>query len=241
MNSDPAAQLRLLDLQAVDTALAQQRYRREHLPELGEIATLTDQLNKLHGEAVSAQTQVDDLAREQQRIDRDVQQVRARKDRDQQRMLAGGLPAKELSGLEHELQTLARRQGELEDIELEVMQQVEDAEKSLVAVREQETELRARSDTLTAGRDAAYAEIDAVIADRTAERVRTAGEIPADLVALYQKIRDGSGGVGAAALKQRRCEGCRLELAPTEMVTIRRAPADEVLRCEECRRILVRL
>jgi predicted nucleic acid-binding Zn-ribbon protein len=64
--------------------------------------------------------------------------------------------------------------------------------------------------------------------------------LPAELVALYDKVRAASGGVGAAALQRGRCEGCHLQLNTTDLNRIREAPADEVLRCEECRRILVR-
>ncbi|MGI9007232.1 MAG: zinc ribbon domain-containing protein [Streptosporangiaceae bacterium] len=53
-------------------------------------------------------------------------------------------------------------------------------------------------------------------------------------------MRAQHGGVGAAALHQRRCQGCHLTLNTVDVNTIRAAPPDEVLRCEECRRILVR-
>ena len=64
-------------------------------------------------------------------------------------------------------------------------------------------------------------------------------DLPADLVALYEKIRESTG-VGAALLRAGRCEGCRLELSGSERSRVRSAPPDEVIRCEECRRILVR-
>ena len=60
------------------------------------------------------------------------------------------------------------------------------------------------------------------------------------LLALYAKIREASGGIGAAELRQRRCGGCRLELNQLDLSSIRAAAADDVVRCEECRRILVR-
>ena len=63
--------------------------------------------------------------------------------------------------------------------------------------------------------------------------------LDAALLALYEKIRESSG-AGAAMLRARRCEGCRLELNPQELQRIRSAADDEVVRCEECRRILVR-
>ena len=62
----------------------------------------------------------------------------------------------------------------------------------------------------------------------------------AELVALYEKIRARENGVGAAALHQRRCPGCRLELTASDVSRLRDAAPDEVLRCEQCQRILVR-
>jgi predicted nucleic acid-binding Zn-ribbon protein len=89
-------------------------------------------------------------------------------------------------------------------------------------------------------RDAAFADIDAAATRRGAERSEIAGELPADLVTLYDKIRATSGGVGAAMLRHRRCEGCHLELAGSELNAVRVAAPDAVVRCENCRRILVR-
>ncbi|OEV11699.1 hypothetical protein AN219_29585, partial [Streptomyces nanshensis] len=92
----------------------------------------------------------------------------------------------------------------------------------------------------TARRDAALAEIDAELAGVRKERETIAGAVPGELLKLYDKIREREGGVGAAKLYQRRCEGCRLELNITELNDVREAPADTVVRCENCRRILVR-
>jgi predicted nucleic acid-binding Zn-ribbon protein len=59
-------------------------------------------------------------------------------------------------------------------------------------------------------------------------------------MALYDRLRNSKGGVGAAALRARECGGCRLSLDNAELAVIRKAPSDEVIRCEECQRILVR-
>jgi predicted nucleic acid-binding Zn-ribbon protein len=48
------------------------------------------------------------------------------------------------------------------------------------------------------------------------------------------------GGVGAAELRQRRCTGCQLEINAAELREFAAAAEDEVLRCEECGRILIR-
>ena len=74
----------------------------------------------------------------------------------------------------------------------------------------------------------------------TAERASVAAEIPADLLALYERIRAAEGGVGAGEISRGRCGGCRLDLMGNEIAAIRAAAPDEVLRHEECTRIMVR-
>lgn len=238
----PDVQQRLLELQAVDTAVAQRAHRRRTLPELAVIAEASQRLATLSGDVVRAQTEIGDLDREQRRLELDVEQVCARSERDEQRLVSGAVTSpKELERLQHEVQSLARRQGDLEDQVLELMERRETADAALADINrsvEQVTEQRAEA---TARRDAAFAEIDAEVSEREAERARLTEELPTDLVALYERIRASAGGIGAAALRQRRCEGCRMELANTDVNRVRNAPPDEVLRCEECGRILVRI
>ncbi len=57
---------------------------------------------------------------------------------------------------------------------------------------------------------------------------------------LYTRLREQKGGVGAAALRARRCGGCSLQLNASELADIAKTASDVVLRCEECNRILVR-
>ncbi|HVX42235.1 MAG TPA: C4-type zinc ribbon domain-containing protein [Mycobacteriales bacterium] len=240
MNADPAAQIRLLDVQSVDTALNQLAHRRDHLPEIQKITEIDEELATHRADAVRAETEVSDLDREQKRIDRDVEQVRARAERDQGRLQSGAGSAKELENLQHEVASLQRRQSTLEDQELEIMERREEAEGRLTEVAAKVDELTAARAELEGTRDEALKEIEAQIAERQSERAEIVGDIPADLLALYDKIRAQSGGVGAAMLSQRRCEGCRIELAGGELETVRKAAPDTVVRCEECRRILVR-
>ena len=166
--------------------------------------------------------------------------VRQRETRNQQRLQLGGIPAKELSGLEHELTTLKRRQGTLEDEALEIMEQRESVESELAQAQSEAAEIDSDRASATAERDEAFGEIDATVRARREARAPLAESIPADLLGLYDKICAGHDGVGAAALKQRRCQGCRIELAGSELNAARDAADDDVLRCDNCRRILVR-
>jgi predicted nucleic acid-binding Zn-ribbon protein len=240
VNADHAAQLRLLDLQAADTSLAQLAHRRATLPELVALAEREERSQSLQNDLVDAQTRVDDVAGDQRRLENDVDAVRARAVRDEQRLQAGGLPSKELEGLQHELTTLARRQSSLEDELLDVMEQREQADTVLTELTKQRGELDTERGELVAARDTAFGEIDAAAQQRTAERTAIAAELPADLLALYERAREHSGGVGAAMLRSRRCEGCHIELSGSELASVRSAAPDEVVRCDNCRRILVR-
>ncbi|HZY74751.1 MAG TPA: C4-type zinc ribbon domain-containing protein [Jatrophihabitantaceae bacterium] len=240
MNADPAAQLRLLDLQAADTALAQLAHRRATLPELAALAEREKRGTELHNEAIDAETLLADIVDEQRKLENEVDAVRTRASRDEQRLQSGGLPAKELESLQHEVTSLARRQSALEDDLLEVMERHEEADARLAEVSAARAALDAERAELEAARDAAFAEIDAAVTARGAERSAIAGDLPADLLALYEKAREHGGGVGAAMLRQRRCEGCRIELSGAELSAVRAAEPDAVVRCEECRRILVR-
>jgi hypothetical protein len=240
VKADPEAQRRLLDVQAIDTALAQLAHKRRTLPELAEIETLARQLSALEDQRVRAQVAVDDLDRDIARIERDVEQVRGRKDKDQARLDTGRGPARELEALQHELVSLSRRQTELEDSELELMEQRETAQGTLDQLLAQLATAREARDAAEARRDKSLADIAKEEDFRTSARRPLVGDLPADLVTLYDKIRESSGGLGAALLKGGRCGGCRLELSGSERSRIKAAPPDEVVRCDDCRRIMVR-
>ncbi|HET7691225.1 MAG TPA: C4-type zinc ribbon domain-containing protein [Nocardioidaceae bacterium] len=184
---------------------------------------------------------VDDLTREQKKADQDVEQVKARRKRDQDRMDQGLVSnPKDLEHLSHELVSLDRRITELEDIELEVMEQLETAQSELASLRDQLETIDEKGKGLLASRDEKAAALQEESQKVTGDRTWTASGVPDDLMALYEKLRESKGGVGAAALRQRRCGGCGLELSPADLAAIKARPTDDVVRCEECSRILVR-
>ncbi|MER5499825.1 MULTISPECIES: zinc ribbon domain-containing protein [unclassified Streptomyces] len=241
MNAAPADQIRLLDVQALDVRLSQLAHRRKSLPEHAEIESLTSDLAQLRDLLVASQTEESDTAREQTKAEQDVDQVRQRAARDQQRLDSGAITSpKDLESLQREIASLAKRQGDLEDVVLEVMERRESAQERVTELSDRVSAVQAKVDDATARRDAATRELDAEVATVTKEREVVAGSVPADLLKLYDKLREQQGGVGAARLYQRRCEGCRLELNITEINEVKAAAPDTVLRCENCRRILVR-
>jgi predicted nucleic acid-binding Zn-ribbon protein len=239
VKADPQAQRRLLDLQAIDTALGQLAHKRRNLPEHAELDRLARELSALEDERVRAQVGVDDYDRDIARLEKDVDQVRARAAKDQSRLDVGTGPARELEALQHELGTLKRRQNELEDAELELMEKREEAQAVLDDVGQRLAAAREKRDETERRRDETLAGVSRDEEFRRSGRAPLVADLPADLVALYEKIREQSG-IGAALLRAGRCGGCRLELSGSERSRVRSADPDEVVRCDECRRILVR-
>ncbi len=239
--ADPFAQMRLLDLQAADTHLDQIAHRRANLSEIGRVREAESGLHRLRALIVAGETEVSDRERELRKMENDVEQVRMRAQKDQQLLDSGSISnPKQLEDLAHEVGSLQRRQSALEDDELALMEQLEDARSSLAKLHADraslDVELGSASEALTA----VERELEHEHAEVSKQRSAVAAEIPADLLRAYEKIRADSGGVGAALLQHGRCGGCRLSINPNEMARIKAARSDEVLRCEECRRIMVR-
>lgn len=167
--------------------------------------------------------------------------MRQRAVRDQQRLDSGAVSSpKDLESLQREITSLAKRQGDLEDVVLEIMERREAAQERVAELTERVSAVQSKVDDATARRDAATAGLDAEAATVTKDRQVVAEAVPADLMKLYDKLRVQQGGVGAARLYQRRCEGCRLELNMAEVNEVKAAAPETVLRCENCHRILVR-
>ena len=241
MKADPSAQVRLLDLQDLDSRADQLRHQRSSLAEIAVLAELIEERATLDGRAQDARIAVEDLTVEQTKVDADVEQVKARKQRDQQRMDQGLVSnPKDLQRMQQEMVSLERRISSLEDEEIEVMERLEEAQSTLDTVTTQLAATDQKIAAASAARDEKTSEIDHSLGDLESQRGPVAAELPADLVTLYDRLRQSKGGVGAALLRARRCSGCMLDLDNAELATIRAAADDDVMRCEECSRILVR-
>jgi predicted nucleic acid-binding Zn-ribbon protein len=192
-------------------------------------------------ELVTADTEVSDLQREQKKADSDVDQVRQRKARNQQKLDSGQISSpRDLENLQHEIGSLDRRISDLEDSELEVMERLEAAEVVQADLRSRADAFAGRQAELEGTRDGVVKELDEQRDGVAAKRAGIVAEMPADLLTTYQKLRERNGGIGAAPLVGKRCMGCRMELAPSDLSKFKAAAPDVVLRCEECGRILVR-
>jgi uncharacterized protein len=241
LKADPAAQLKLLDLQALDARADQLRHQLASLPELAEIDALEARRKELDDQARDARIAVGDLTVEQKKIDADVEQVKTRRTRDQDRIDRGLIAnPKDIERMQHEMVSLERRITSLEDDELEIMATLEDAQRTLDSLTGEIAAADERLGELRAARDDKGRDVEAELAEQVGRREELARDLPEDLLALYEKLRANRRGVGAAELRQRRCTGCQLTIDFAELAVIKKAPTDLVIRCEECSRILVR-
>ena len=241
VKASPEAQLRLLELADLDAELGRLEHRRRSLPEHAELSGLEERDRELRDEVAALEAREGDLRREQAKSDADVEQVRSRIGRDRARLDAGQVSSpRELENLQSEIESLLRRQSDLEDVELDVMERLEAAQSRLKDAAAQRATISADVAAVTTRRDLALAELAELSKKASDRRVAVVADEPADLIDLYERLRAQHGGVGAAALRRRQCEGCHLSLNTVDLNAIRAADADDVLRCEECRRILVR-
>ncbi|MBK0421256.1 hypothetical protein JD292_04060 [Leucobacter sp. CSA2] len=239
MKASPRQQRLLLDLQDLDTGLARLRRKRQGLPERQRIADLAGEAESAKQRFMEAQRELDLQSAEIERIETDVKLVSERRARDEQ-LIAVSTSPKEAQALQSELDTLARRTGELEEKELEVMELQEaaqkvfaEAEAALNAVEDRRSELRA---ALQAGE----ARIDTELKSGAEERAGLAAEIQRDVLAEYEDLRARTG-IGAARLRGNVSEASNMALTPAELSTIRAAAPDELVYCPGTGAILVRV
>jgi hypothetical protein len=228
-------------VQELDSRADQLRHQRANLPELAEIAALEKTRTDLDNRARDLRITVDDLTVEQKKVDADVEAVKARRVRDRDRIDQGLITnPKDLERMQHEMESLERRISSLEDDELEIMARIEDSQISLDGLTTELADVDRRLAELATTRDERLAAIEAELAQVAGQRGPAVDGLPEDLLALYDKLRAQKGGVGAAELRQRRCTGCQLGIDNAELAVIKASPSDQVIRCEECQRILVR-
>ncbi|GAB2447560.1 putative nucleic acid-binding Zn-ribbon protein [Conyzicola lurida] len=238
LKASPEAQAILLDLQALDTKIAQLSHRAKGLPQHAAIQKLSVEMDALRIVLLEQTGARDDVQLELSRIESDVAVVTARIARDNERAQAS-TSAKDAQAFEHELANLAKRQYDLEEIELTVMEKLDDREQAVAATSATIADLQAQIDAIVAERDAELVVLQADIAAANADRATVAATVPADLLALYEKQR-GRYGVGASHLRFGVSSASGVKLLENEMQEIRAAAPDDVIMCASSEAILVR-
>lgn len=240
MKAAVVQQRSLLELAELDAELSRIAHRADHLPEQQRYEQIQGDHRAANDRLAVLQIALEDIDTQVARFESEIDGVRQREDRDRGLLDSGTVNAKQLSELQHELETLQRRQSSLEDSLLEVMERREELAgkqaEELTAIDGLQNELGVAQQA----RDHALAEIEQIRHQRASRRDELTSLLDDELVALYERQRKASG-IGAAQLQGRRCDACRIELDRGELARISAAEEDEVLRCPECRAILLRV
>ncbi|HVC14215.1 MAG TPA: C4-type zinc ribbon domain-containing protein [Acidimicrobiales bacterium] len=230
----------LLEVQDMDTGIAQLEHRRAALPERQELSRLTDALKEAGRRYAEVQGARGELAGRQQELENEIAATSTRREALEQRMYAArGTPARDLQAMDDEIRHLRARRDELEDAELEVMVELEPLDSTSASLEAEGRALRAAAEQQRDALAAAETDIDAQLGTLVAARAALAGTLPGDLRDRYESLRTRLGGTGAARLAGNRCSGCHLELPSMEVDRIRHLPVGTVVTCEQCGRILV--
>ena len=241
MKATPAHQGLLMQLQKLDTEINQLNFKLKSLPEHEQIKAIHSRLEHSAVELKVVETELEDVSIDLRRSEVDVEAVTARMEKDEKRLSAGLGTPKELEQTQHELATLAKRKAELEDGELEIMMRHDGIKKRVDELKSDEEGLKKLELELNVRIENATTELNALIATAANDRMKLAPQLDTALLDIYEKVREGQGGVGAALLIGNKCDGCHLQINAIELERIKTLADDDVLRCEECRRILVRI
>ena len=241
MQASTEQQSLILELQLLDNEIMQANTKLKSLPEIEQLLHIEKRVTAANDELAIVKSESDQIALELRRGEVDVETVTDRIKKDEARLSSGNATPKELEQLQHEVETLKKRQESLEEIELEIMIRNDAVIARSNTLTTDLASLQTLKDEISGRLQSATDEINQVIADKNTARTLVANKIEKALLDLYEKIRGNGGGVGAAALVGNKCNGCNLAINAVEMERINSLAKDELLRCEECRRILVRI
>jgi len=241
MRAAREAQEKLLALQNLDSSIIQINHKLQNLAVIKALDAKLQEIGSLRDLKVAAETEHSDIKHELSRSEVDVEQVVSRIERDEKRLASGQGAPKELEQLQHELGSLSKRRAELEEVELEVMVRLEALNNRISAMTASLASLETEVAELSVRKEHEEAELGSARKKSEEDRNSIASAIDPELLALYEKIRAVSDGVGAARLNGDQCEGCHLKMNAAEIVRVKSLAEDEVVRCEECRRILIRV
>lgn len=240
MKAAVAQQVSLLELSKLDAELARIAHRAAHLPQQEAYERLQAQYQAAGDRLAAIRIALDDVDAQVSRFESDIEAVRQREERDRALLQSGATDAKQLSDVQHEMETLLRRRASLEDSLLDVMERREGLQAEADAQQGAIETLQAELVSVQQALDAAEAEIDEARQLHSSRRDTLSAALDPDLSALYERQRAG-GGPGAGPLLGRRCGACRLEIGRGELSRITAAAEDDVVRCPECGAILLRV
>jgi hypothetical protein len=239
MKAKVEVQKLLVDLNAIDQNIRKIDHQKKNHPQLMKITELTARLPSIEASIVENDSQINETKKELSRAEVDVENIAKRVEKDNERLNSGETSAKDLTQIQHEIGTLKSKQKELEEVEISILEIIEDLEHKKSGLQEMLTQVKDEISQLNTLIKDDFSRANSEIAVFTTNRNEVVSKIDKSLVELYEKIRLEHG-IGAGMFSHGTCSSCQIQISPAEISKINALDPEEVIRCENCRCILVR-
>jgi hypothetical protein len=239
MNVASEIQLKLVELASLDQNIKNGEYKKKSHPQLIKITELTLNLPNIEALIVENDSLINETKKELAKAEIDVEHIAKRIENDTQRLNSSATSAKDLVQLDHEIGTLKAKISGLEEVELSVLEKIEDYEFKKKGLEELKNKVKQDIHELDQAIKADFKIFDKDIKESQESKKELVKTFSEEIYNLYEKLRIEHG-VGATLLSNGKCSSCQIQISPAELETIKNTNLNEVIRCENCRCILVR-
>jgi predicted nucleic acid-binding Zn-ribbon protein len=239
MKAKVESQRLLLDLNSIDQNVSKLDYQKKNHPQLMKITELTARVPSIEASIVENDSQIIETKKEVSKAEIDVENISKRVQKDKEKLASSETSAKDLTQIQHEIGTLDSKQKELEEVQIEFLEIVEDLEHKKRGLQEILEQVKAEISELNITIKADFEKANREIATLSTERQTVISKVEKDLLDLYEKIRSEHV-IGAGLFSHGNCNSCQIQISPSEINNINSTDPEEVIRCENCRCILVR-
>ena len=239
MRAANESQKLLIELSSIDQKITRLSNQKQNHPQLRKIAELTARLPSIEASIVENDSRINETKKELARAEVDVENVAKRVEKDNERLNSGETSAKDLTQIQHEIGTLKSKQKDLEEVEISILEILEDLDHKKSGLQEILIQVNDEINQLNILIKGDFSKANSDIAVFTTNRNKVVAKIDKSLVELYDKIRLEHG-IGAGMFSHGTCSSCQIQISPAEISKINALDPEEVIRCENCRCILVR-
>ncbi len=142
----------------------------------------------------------------------------------------------EYQALGHEITRYEKEVDDLETRELELMEELDTLRNSLKGAEAALNHTRKLVDEDLASITQRHERMETERKEVQTERAALAGQVPQDIIPLYDRLMKSKAGLALAPLHEGKCGGCHMKLIPSTVVAVQ--TGKELARCEDCGRIL---
>ncbi|MFP3914492.1 MAG: zinc ribbon domain-containing protein [Actinomycetota bacterium] len=226
----------LLDVQALDLEIDRLLHRRSSLPELERYRLTQEQIDDLEARIEALNEDLRRLELDTDKAEGELEMLESKLQEQETRLFAGGMSARETEHMRMEVQSLRGQQGASEERVLGLLDRLDPARDDLNRLQAQRDALVAERKKLEDTITTEWRRIDSEIARKEERKREALAPVPADLVEMYETLRDSKEGVAVGRLENDTCGGCHIRLSPAEVAEVKKGDPP---RCVHCRRILV--